>query len=125
MIIMEFCSLGTLEAFLQNPNFVRRIVAPSDSLINSDTEATSHALTGKDDLVTISLQIAHGMAFIASRNIIHRNLKAKNVLLDCRRTAKVADFGRVHEREQNEYTTQAKNVRIPIADASTIWQFWM
>ena len=41
----------------------------------------------------IAKDIAEGMAFLHGRQMIHRDLKSLNVLLDARGRAKIADFG--------------------------------
>lgn len=123
MIVMEYCSLGSLESFLRNPQNVSRITSgEADARLNGLTlhvfrphnsgprTASPNALTSTDDLVSFGFQIARGMAFVASHNIIHRDLAARNVLLDSRRMAKIADFGMA--REQAEYMLQSINVRI-------------
>ena len=41
----------------------------------------------------IALDIANGMAYLHSHDVIHRDLKSTNVLIDCNGRAKIADFG--------------------------------
>lgn len=45
------------------------------------------------DLVFWSFQIARGMAFLASRNIVHGDLAARNVMLAKDNVVKICDFG--------------------------------
>ena len=109
MIVMEYCSLGSLECFLKNPYNVAQIVDTPRNYGLTNGSFTS-SLTSKDDLIIFGYQIARGMSFVASRNIIHRDLAARNILLDGRRNAKIADFGMA--REQAEYVLQSTNVRL-------------
>lgn len=41
----------------------------------------------------ISIDIASGLAFMHERNIIHRDIKGQNILLDANHVAKICDFG--------------------------------
>ncbi|KAH0792495.1 TKL family protein kinase [Histomonas meleagridis] len=58
------------------------------------------------DKTKIAMCIAHGMSFLHSMKIIHRDLKSLNILLDSNCLPKVIDFGisRFHN-EQNELVT--------------------
>ncbi|GMI82357.1 hypothetical protein like AT5G58950 [Hibiscus trionum] len=44
-------------------------------------------------LVTIAVEIAHGMEYIHSQGVIHRDLKPENILIDQEFHMKIADFG--------------------------------
>ncbi|KAK8692636.1 hypothetical protein V6N13_076092 [Hibiscus sabdariffa] len=44
-------------------------------------------------LVTIAVEIAHGMEYIHSQGFIHRDLKPENILIDQEFHMKIADFG--------------------------------
>ena len=48
---------------------------------------------GKYTRLYIALQIAKGMEYLHSQRIIHRDLKAGNILLNSNLDVKVADFG--------------------------------
>jgi serine/threonine protein kinase len=41
----------------------------------------------------VAMGIAHGMRYLHERNVIHRDLKSPNILLDDRLLPKIADFG--------------------------------
>ena len=41
----------------------------------------------------MAADIAEGMEFVASKNIVHRDLKAANILLDGDGNIKIGDFG--------------------------------
>ena len=38
-------------------------------------------------------QIVEGIAYCHSQNIVHRDIKLENILLDCNRNVKIIDFG--------------------------------
>eukprot|EP00039_Didymoeca_costata_P016052 m.281022 g.281022 ORF g.281022 m.281022 type:complete len:151 (-) comp16326_c0_seq3:4-456(-) len=76
-IVSEFLTRGTLRAVLANQTKYRSL---------------SWSLR-----VNMCLDVAAGMAFLHSRKpqMLHRDLKSDNILLDERFTAKVADFGSI------------------------------
>ena len=55
----------------------------------------SHASLGTYRKATILCDIASGLAYLHSRSppLVHRDLTSRNVLLDSKETAKIADFG--------------------------------
>jgi len=70
-IIMEFCERGSVRAML---------------------DASSGPLS-QERLWALCEGTAHGMAYLHSKAIIHRDLKSANVLMDAAFKPKVADFG--------------------------------
>jgi serine/threonine protein kinase len=70
-LVFEFCSNGDLLKYLRKP---KKIMNYNKKLV-------------------ILKQICEGMEYIHSKNVLHRDLGARNILLDDCLTAKVADFG--------------------------------
>lgn len=70
-VIMELMPLGSLLSFLRD-NF--------------------HNINPNTDLQLWAFQIADGMSYIANKKIIHRNLAARNILLQSKVQAKISDF---------------------------------
>lgn len=72
LLVLEYCEHGTLLDHVRNSEY--------------DTLDTSMMLTYCHD-------VACGMHYLSSRRIVHRDVAARNVLLDVTNTCKVADFG--------------------------------
>lgn len=70
-LVLEFCPKGDLRQFLKD----------ADSEISWKKR------------ISMALDIARGMSYLHSRNIIFRDLKARNMLMDNHNRVKIADFG--------------------------------
>ena len=87
-IITEWMNGGTLYKAIHQSNFL------------SPTERTIAAF-----------DIVRGMQFLHSRNIVHRDLKTLNVLLDDNKKIKICDFG--FSRFASENTLMTSNIGTP------------
>ncbi|XP_068436076.1 macrophage colony-stimulating factor 1 receptor 2 isoform X2 [Clinocottus analis] len=66
------------------------------------------------DLMRFSYQVAQGLDFLSTRNCIHRDVAARNVLLTDRCVAKICDFGLARDiRNDDSYIVQG-NARLPV-----------
>ncbi|XP_029029920.1 macrophage colony-stimulating factor 1 receptor 2 [Betta splendens] len=66
------------------------------------------------NLVRFSYDVAQGLDFLSSKNCIHRDVAARNVLLTDRRVAKICDFGLARDiRNDDSYIVQG-NSRLPV-----------
>ncbi|XP_054424162.1 macrophage colony-stimulating factor 1 receptor [Pteronotus mesoamericanus] len=66
------------------------------------------------DLLHFSGQVAQGMAFLASKNCIHRDVAARNVLLTSGRVAKIGDFGLARDIMNDSNYIVKGNARLPV-----------
>ncbi|CAG5115831.1 unnamed protein product [Candidula unifasciata] len=64
-------------------------------------------------LIDMNAQIAEGMAYLESKNYIHRDLRAANILVGERYDVKVADFGLARILESEIYKAEL-NSRFPV-----------
>uniref|UniRef100_A0A669BQK5 receptor protein-tyrosine kinase n=1 Tax=Oreochromis niloticus TaxID=8128 RepID=A0A669BQK5_ORENI len=66
------------------------------------------------DLMSFSYQVSQGLDFLSTRNCIHRDVAARNVLLTDRHVAKICDFGLARDiRNDDSYIVQG-NARLPV-----------
>ncbi|GAV74330.1 Pkinase_Tyr domain-containing protein [Cephalotus follicularis] len=96
----------TLLSRLHHPNVIKFVAACrkppvycviTEYLSEGSLRAYLHKLEHKSlplpKLISIALDIAHGMEYIHSLGIIHRDVKPENVLIDQDFHMKIADFG--------------------------------
>lgn len=79
MMVFEFMPHGDLAELLRS----QRRTALEDTV----------PVLNKIDLLSISLQIAKGMKYLASQRFVHRDLACRNCLVSEGPIVKIADFG--------------------------------
>ncbi|KAK3558359.1 hypothetical protein QTP86_017231, partial [Hemibagrus guttatus] len=67
-----------------------------------------------DDLLIFSYQVAQGLEFLASKNCIHRDVAARNVLLTDGHVAKICDFGLARDIMNDSNYVVKGNARLPV-----------
>jgi len=72
LLVLEFCEHGTLK----------------EHVTDSSPESMNTSV-----LLTYCCDVACGLSYLSSRKIVHRDIAARNVLLDAAQTCKVSDFG--------------------------------
>jgi serine/threonine protein kinase len=111
MVVMEYCEHGALNNYLARSRLSlrRQLVIASDC--------------------------ADGLAYLASRRFVHRDIAARNVLVSSDKRAKIADFGLSRETNASDYY-RARGGQMPIrwtapealeegkfTTASDVWSF--
>ncbi|KFB37428.1 hypothetical protein ZHAS_00004561 [Anopheles sinensis] len=123
MIIFEHCKYGSLDVFLTTNR--SRFVDCSSALEDLDNwrspnpEGQSQETpVGEIQFNTTSLicwaaQIASGMTYLASKNILHGDLAARNILLCDANVVKISDFGLARTLYRGIYRRQG-DALVPI-----------
>uniref|UniRef100_A0A7M5XCJ5 receptor protein-tyrosine kinase n=2 Tax=Clytia hemisphaerica TaxID=252671 RepID=A0A7M5XCJ5_9CNID len=86
--VLEYCSNGNLRDYLRSKR-------PSEENKDIGLDRT--------EMLTIYSQICDGLCFLASKNIIHRDIAARNVLVTSDFTMKIADFGLARSLNKDYY----------------------
>ncbi|CAJ0558067.1 unnamed protein product, partial [Mesorhabditis spiculigera] len=97
LILTEHCELGDLLTL------VRKLGAQYANEIK---------ILEFNDLVPIAWQISDALTFLASKHIIHRDVAARNVLLNKHKMAKLSDFGLCRHSEELFY--HSRGGKLPI-----------
>ncbi|XP_057587157.1 macrophage colony-stimulating factor 1 receptor [Hippopotamus amphibius kiboko] len=86
----------------------------NDLFSEQDLDKEDGRLLELRDLLHFSSQVAQGMAFLASKNCIHRDVAARNVLLTSGHVAKIGDFGLARDIMNDSNYIVKGNARLPV-----------
>ncbi|XP_003782093.1 macrophage colony-stimulating factor 1 receptor [Otolemur garnettii] len=86
----------------------------NNSFSEQDVDKEDGRPLGLQDLLRFSSQVAQGMAFLASKNCIHRDVAARNVLLTNGHVAKIGDFGLARDIMNDSNYIVKGNARLPV-----------
>ncbi|KAI6170392.1 Protein kinase domain-containing protein [Aphelenchoides bicaudatus] len=82
LMLLEYCANGDLLKFIKSNK--QKFV---DSFENSGQEDSK-------TLISFAWQISSGLEYLSSLDLIHRDIAARNILLDKNNVCKVSDFGK-------------------------------
>ncbi|VDO66826.1 unnamed protein product [Heligmosomoides polygyrus] len=105
MILVEYCEYGDLLRFLRKHRDL--VLMDKDDVCPIDADLCLRI----KDLVSISWQVSDGLTYLSSKNFIHRDVAARNVLITKHLVAKVSDFGLGRYADSALYT--ARGGRLP------------
>jgi len=107
LVVIEYVPYGDLRGYL------RKSRGLNDTYLKDPDVKPQTSLTSQQ-LIKFSWQVADGMRYLSSRNIIHRDLAARNVLVGEQEMCKVTDFGMARDvNQENIYETKTKS-RLPV-----------
>lgn len=121
LLFLELCDLGSLEKYLREvkPSLLMANDVPDEE---EDIYSNRYLITQKvstnvdpflvKDMHRWSLEVAKGMEFVTSKNVIHADLATRNVLLTADKRAKISDFGL--SRRLYYYTNYVKTQHEPL-----------
>ncbi|CAG5129914.1 unnamed protein product, partial [Candidula unifasciata] len=105
-VAMEYAKHGDLRTFLRQS---RRLTALHE--YDNTSTPSLHTALRPQALIKLSLDTAKGLKHLADKQIIHRDVAARNVLLADKLVAKIADFG----LSKNDQTyVKTSSTRVPI-----------
>ncbi|XP_068734070.1 fibroblast growth factor receptor 3-like [Montipora capricornis] len=107
LVIIEYVPFGDLLGYLRKSRGLNDTYF-KDPDVKPETNLSSL------QLMKISWQIADGMSYLSSRNIIHRDLAARNVLVGEGETCKVTDFGMARDVHVESVYEKKSKGRIPV-----------
>uniref|UniRef100_A0A3Q2QBR9 receptor protein-tyrosine kinase n=1 Tax=Fundulus heteroclitus TaxID=8078 RepID=A0A3Q2QBR9_FUNHE len=115
-LLFEYMAQGDLNEFLRRRSPTRSVrtlsrVSLSARSFSSDVEAGSLACP---EQLSISKQIAAGMAYLSERKFVHRDLATRNCLVGEEMVVKIADFGLSRNIYSADYYKANENDAIPI-----------
>ncbi|GMR30404.1 hypothetical protein PMAYCL1PPCAC_00599, partial [Pristionchus mayeri] len=127
LLISEHCSNGDLLAFMRE----RRAYM----LLHIDNPDDERFITMKKQLM-FALQVASGLEYLSSRGFVHRDIAARNIMVDHLESCKIGDFGlcRLIGEDAEYYRSQGGKLPLKwmspeaidhfeFSTASEVWSF--
>ncbi|CAJ0574838.1 unnamed protein product, partial [Mesorhabditis spiculigera] len=130
LVVLELCQHGNLRDFLRahRPRAERAIESVPSSPINKSSGTLQDYLEPRRaqervlidpltqrHLVDFAYQVANGMHFLSSKQIIHRDLAARNILVADNFALKISDFGLSRNTSSSkDYYRKKGNGRLPV-----------
>ncbi|GMS96634.1 hypothetical protein PENTCL1PPCAC_18809, partial [Pristionchus entomophagus] len=105
LLICEYCSNGDLLDFLRR----RR----KYMLKNPEDTNPEKVMTVKKQLM-FAIQIAYGLEYLSSKGYIHRDIAARNIMVDQQERCKIGDFGLGRSIGKEDENYHAHGGKLPL-----------
>ncbi|GMT26857.1 hypothetical protein PFISCL1PPCAC_18154, partial [Pristionchus fissidentatus] len=132
LLIAEYCNHGDLLSYLKERREYMLELPKDVDYHNLDRTQ----IVTQEQQLQFSVQIAYGLEYLSGRGYVHRDIAARNILVDDNYSVKIGDFGlcrKVHE-EQELYLSRGGRLpikwmspealrRYEMSTASDVWSF--
>ncbi|GMS99772.1 hypothetical protein PENTCL1PPCAC_21947, partial [Pristionchus entomophagus] len=110
LLITEYCSNGDLLSYLkERRELMLELPANADySLVDQSMIIT------QEQQLQFAIQIAYGLEYLSGRGFLHRDIAARNILVDSRNGCKIGDFGLCRRVQQEQELYLSRGGRLPI-----------
>ncbi|XP_062505003.1 fibroblast growth factor receptor 2-like [Corticium candelabrum] len=110
-LIFEGAQLGNLLTYLRSARDV--VEEHSCALTTNQSTTGENVVITQKKMFTFGEQIAKGMAYLNSQNILHRDLAARNVLVFDNEVLKMSDFGLAKDIKYHDYYRSKISCEMP------------
>ncbi|XP_059147313.1 putative neurotrophin receptor LTRK 1 [Physella acuta] len=107
LLIFEYMENGDLNNYL-------RTHGPDRFIFFKDCQPDSQEQLNQDELMSIVIQIANGMEYLASQHIVHRDLATRNCLVGKNLVVKISDFGMSRDVYTTDYYKVNGSAMVPV-----------
>ncbi|GMR52629.1 hypothetical protein PMAYCL1PPCAC_22824, partial [Pristionchus mayeri] len=132
ILITEYCSEGDLLKFMKK----RREYMMSLSRDTYYDDIDRSMIINQEQQLQFAVQAAYGMEYLSGRGYIHRDIAARNILVDAKHGCKIGDFGLCRKVQEEHEFYHSRGGRFPIkwmspealkryemSTASDVWSF--
>lgn len=115
-MVFEYMDQGDLCQYLRTrgSSAQRRYNPPIQRERISSSVSTDSATLGTTELLDICKQVSSGMAYLESKNHIHRDLASRNCLVSSGMIVKIADFGMSQNLYTKDYYRVSGEASLPV-----------